>query len=272
MKIAVVGGDARMLTAARLFSENGFETVTAALSEGSAETKNVLRGAAAAVLPLPCEKDGILNSPMSNKKINIADIFAAAEGGTLFIGGKLPQKGQNFADYAERESFLIRNAAITAEAAVGLALQSTSSSLFGAKILIIGYGRIAVQLLRLLLPFGALVTVAARRAESRVLAELSGASAIDTSELKKALPSASIIFNTVPNPLLNEKDLALIKSGVPIIDLASGTGCCDQADAKKANANLIRALALPGKHAPVSAGEAVFEVALEILRERGMLK
>ncbi len=272
MKIAVVGGDARMLAAARLFGENGFETATAALGEGSAGIKNALCGAAAAVLPLPYEKGGILNSPMSNEAINIDDVFAAAEGGTLFIGGGLSQRGGDFADYAVREDFLLQNALITAEAAVEIALRETKSTLFGAKILIIGYGRIGVQLTRLLTAFGASVTVAARRSESRLLAELSGANSADVTDLAKQARTAEIIFNTVPQLMLGEKALKKLKSKTLIIDLASGAGGCDKAAAEKLGIRLIHALALPGRHAPEAAGKAVFKAVTEILCERGLVK
>ncbi len=270
MKIAVIGGDERMLVAARLFRENGFRCETAALGSGSEEIKAALCGAAAAVLPLPCEKGGMLNCPMSNDKINIGDIFAAGEAHTLFIGGKLPIKSDTFADYAENEEFLLLNAAATAEAALMLALKESRKSLFDSQILVIGYGRIGKALVRLLNAFGADITLAARRSENRLSARLAGAKAVATSELYTAIKRADIIFNTVPETLLTEHELSNMQSEGFIIDLASGNGGCDKRFAENAGIKLIHALALPGKHFPETAGRAVYNAALSILCERGL--
>ena len=57
-----------------------------------------------------------------------------------------------------------------------------------------------------------------------------------------------------------------------IIDLASKPGGVDFESAKKANLNVIWALSLPGKTAPVTAGEILCKTAINILSEKAVEK
>jgi aspartate kinase len=88
-------------------------------------------------------------------------------------GGPLPQR--YFSDYTDlslREDLKLRNAVTTAEGALELILHNTDRALFGMPCLIIGYGAIGARLAQILSALGAKVTVAARRPESRLQAEL----------------------------------------------------------------------------------------------------
>lgn len=270
MKIAIAGGDARMLTVARLLEASGNECIKIALGGQNFETDNALKDTAAVVLPLPCEKGGILNAPMSNEAVNIGDIFAAGGADTLFIGGKLPARGENFIDYSTRDDFRLYNAVPTAEGAIAIAMQELKTTLNGANALVLGYGRIGNYLSQALKGLNALVTVAARRPESRALAEISGITAISFDELASALPKADIVFNTVPHTVLGINELTLLKKETAVIDLASANGGTDKASAAECGIKIIHALALPGKVAPESAGRIIYETVVTVLRERGL--
>ncbi len=269
MKIAVVGGDRRMLTVARLFCESGVNCQTAALGDKSTDFKEAINGSAVTVLPLPCQKGGKLNAPMSNEEIYIEDVFSAGKKKTFFIGGGIPPAQDSAADYSLREDFLLKNAVLTAEGAIELALHQTDVAFFGAKITVIGYGRIGSRLSVLLNAFGAQVTVVARRYESRTLAEMSNCRAVGFEHIESALQNADAVFNTVPFAVLGRKELALIGENVPLIDLASAPGGIRQEEKSHCKAKIIPALALPGKVAPETAGRIIFETAVAIMRERG---
>ena len=270
MRIAVIGGDARMLVAARLFRENGLECTTALLGEGSCKLEEALSNASAAVLPYPCERNGVLNTPLEDTKIKLGDIFAAAEEKTVFIGG-FGFSGERLCDYSEREDFLLLNAVATAEAAIKLALCERKGTLFGAKAAVVGYGRIGRLVTRLLLSFGANVTVLARRSESRLEAGIAGATAYPFENDSNALAEREIVFNTVPKRVITKNAFGAMQGGGIIIDLASGEGCCDRDAVDSDRVRLMPAPALPGRHFPETAGLAVYTVSRAILCERGLL-
>lgn len=271
MKLAFAGGDLRTIAAAELFERDGADVIRAFLGENDIHP-GALRDRDAIILPLPYEKGGILNSPMSSRRINIGEILAAGNADTLFIGGGLPQQNENRVDYAKREDFLLANAVPTAEGAIEIALRELSITLNGASALVLGFGRIGKHLSRLLSSFNAKVTVAARKSEAITLAKLSGYRTTKFSDMQEAISEADVIFNTVPTVIIGEYECSFVKSGVPFIDLASSPGGIDDISAKTHSVNVIKALALPGKTAPLTAGRIVYDVISSVLRERGLCK
>jgi dipicolinate synthase subunit A len=269
MRIAVAGGDLRMLTVARLLKASGNECIKLALGENQSLKTDALRRCDAVILPLPCIKGGYLNAPMSHDKINIDDIFELCGKDTLFLGGGLPFTDETHIDYSKREELLLKNAVPTAEGAVAIAMAELNTVLNGTSALVLGYGRIGNYLSEILKGLNCKVTVAARRASARALAEMSGYRAC-TFEDADIFSSADVIFNTVPFTVLGKNELALIKRGVAIIDLASHPGGTDADEAQKAGIKVINALSLPGKYAPETAGRIIFDTVVSIMRERGM--
>jgi phosphoglycerate dehydrogenase-like enzyme len=97
------------------------------------------------------------------------------------------------------------------------------TSLFGAKVTILGGGGIAVELLRLLAPFGTEATVVRRKA-----APIAGAARVVTSsELKDALPGALVVFIAlalVPETvhIIGAEELRLMAPGSWLVNVARG--------------------------------------------------
>lgn len=260
-----------MSAAAELFMQDGADVVCAFLGDDDIQPE-ALRDRDAIILPLPYEKGGRLNSPLSDKKIGIGEILAAGNADTLFIGGGLPQRNENFIDYAKREDFLLANAVPTAEGAVEIALHELSITLNGASALVLGFGRIGKHLAKLLSSFNAKVTVAARKSEALTLAKISGYRTAGFSDMQNVISEADVIFNTVPSLIFGESECSFVKNGIPFIELASSPGGIDEFSAKSHAINLINAPALPGKTAPLTAGRIVHDVVSSILRERGLCK
>lgn len=231
------------------------------------------------VLPLPPSLDGItLNTPFYRGSISLRELSGKVKEGGLVFGGRIsPQvreifssKGIEVIDYLEREELSVFNARATAEGAVQLALEEQPVTLAEEKILILGMGRIAKSLIRILSGFGTEITVCARKYSDLAWAEIYGCKTVYMPELENspALAEAELIFNTVPNLVLNEKKLSQCSSSCLIIDLASKPGGIDFEAAGRLGLRAIWALSLPGKTAPVSSGKIIGKAIENILSER----
>lgn len=278
---AVIGGDKRQLFCARALSDDGY-AVTLGGFDSIAEMKNIevttpFEAALMSeiiILPLPCiDAKGNIPDPFSKKGIEITpELVTAMKGKRIFCGMKsrlqkaCPTLTGDVYDYYEREEFAVCNAVVTAEGALEIAMNSYEGTINGAKILVIGYGRIGKALSTMLGSLGADVTVSARKASDLAWIKLRGCRAVRTDELYKE-NAYDIIFNTVPAPILTCILLAKIATRAVVIDLASGEGGVDKYAAARLGIAHIHALSLPGKAAPKAAGEIVKSTIYNILEE-----
>ncbi|MGN0665084.1 MAG: dipicolinate synthase subunit DpsA [Huintestinicola sp.] len=234
------------------------------------------------ILPLPASQDGTtLNTPLFSGAVSLESLTSSVKEDGIVFGGKLTPKikeiftsrGLTVIDYLEREEFAVMNAVATAEGALLIALEEQPTILSGHNILILGMGRIAKSLIRILSGFGTDLTAAARKYSDLAWAEIFGCNAIHLSELKNssALSDADIIFNTVPSMILNKDLLRKLKHNALVIDLASKPGGIDFDAAGQLGIRAIWALSLPGRTAPVSSGAAVGKTIRNILNERRSL-
>lgn len=179
--------------------------------------------------------------------------------------------GNNIYDYTKEESFALENAYLTAEAAVALAVDETDFSLFNSSILIIGYGRIAKALCALLKPYTPDISVCARSGLQRLDASMGGISTLNFENLA-IKNSYDIVFNTVPHPVLNEKELSALPKGTIVIDLASFPGGVDKHIAGALGIRLIEARGLPAKYSTNSAGVVVAKTVIKMIEQKGVFK
>ena len=157
---------------------------------------------------------------------------------------------------------------ITAESAIALAIQEVPISLIGANVLITGYGRISKALLQRLPAMGARVYIAARKCADRAEITARGCKSLSMDLLPQAAAAADIIMNTVPAPLFTKEVLCAVKSESLLIDLASKPGGVAFDAARELGVRTIWALSLPGKTAPISAGEIILETIENCLTEQ----
>lgn len=217
----------------------------------------------ACILPLPASTDGRF---ITESSVLIDDIFGY--GDKLYIGGRFSDafnkytKSYRFEDYTKCESFAIKNAVPTAEAAVSLAIENTVFTLQNAKCVITGYGRISKVLARMLKAFNASVTVCVRNPIQLSQAEADGFNVIDYKSLERY--RCNIIFNTVPSLVITES-VMLGANPELIIDLASNPGGTDFTAADKLKITAIHALSLPGKTAPETASDITADTILSLL-------
>ena len=279
MKIAISGGDMRMVYAAEFFENAGFDCFAFGLGDKIPKNSGIyvsdsleatLENASAVVLPLPFEKDGFLNMPFEKAKITTQDIFKFNDSKRLFLGGKMKETSECVIDYSEREDFQLKNAVPTAEGAVAIAMKELDITISGANVCIVGFGRIGSYLGKALKQLGANVRIVSRSSVSRTRGEIAGFKTVGFDRFEAPLMDSDIVFNTVPFKVFGEKELRLLPTGTPIIDLASLPGGADEEECSVFGIKLIRALSLPAKVAPKTAGKIVFETVCAILSEKGV--
>lgn len=173
--------------------------------------------------------------------------------------------GATVYNYLENPVFTAKNALATAEGAISIAMQNTNDLLHGKNVAVCGFGNIGKILCQKLLALGCNVTVCARRKISRAEAENVGAHACDFGAL--ALCDPSIVFNTVPAPVLTAKLLSAISDDTLIIELASRPGGIDLEYAHAHGISVIDAQALPARYSPRFAGQILKDTVISILEE-----
>ncbi len=162
------------------------------------------------------------------------------------------------------------NAPPTAEGAVQIAMEELPITIHGARVLVLGYGRVGRAAAGRFAALGAKVSVAARKYADLAWAEAEGYTAERIGELEPWLCGYDLIVNTAPARLLGEKELSGLKPGCLVIDLASRPGGVDFEAAAALGVKAIWALSLPGKVAPVSSGRYIRDTVYNILRELGV--
>lgn len=224
------------------------------------------------VLPLPLTADGVhLRAPFhTGSPILLRYLLDLCHKGTRVYCGKADEafraecreRGLPLCDYLDDEAFTVKNAAATAEAAVTLACGLRRKTLFGSRVLVLGGGRIAKSLCRLLIAYGARVFCAARSPEQRVWADLSGAEGVPLNAIPEP-ERIDLVFSTVPRTVFGEAELTSLRRDCLLIELGSLPGGIDEKAAGHLGRPLVRALSLPGKTVPDSASEWLAELILE---------
>ena len=290
--IAILGGDTRQLSLAAFFAERGFTVRVFGLpckEEGgllcAKDWKSAVCGAVAVVLPLPACADGRrVHMPLApeTEAPLLTDVFETVKGDIPLFGGKFSPAvkskaqayGVRLVDYFENEELQQKNALPTAEGAVSVLMRETPRTVSGLPVAVTGYGRVAKALIRLLLAMGAQVTVLARKKEDILSAKALGCRTVHltgSDALTAFAKEQTVIFNTVPHWLFSDTVLAEMSKESLIIDLASAPGGVDANAAAARGIRVIWALSLPGKYAPVTAGEIIAETVLAHLQQEGLV-
>ena len=284
MNICVIGGDKRMAILAEKAASDGCRVICCGFDSGivgvnclqtdSAEA--AVRSSDVIILPLPVSRDGnSVFAPFSRFPIGVNEVISSLTPEKRVMCGmpdpslmkRLTRTGAAVYDFFGREELSVRNAVPTAEGAIEIAMHETDRTVFGSNVLIIGYGRLGKATARRFSALGANVTVSARKNSDLAWISESGCTAVRTSDIRRYIPKADIIVNTVPSLILGVKELDAVGKGTVIIDLASSPGGVDFKYASAKGINAIAALSLPGKVAPATAAEAIYETILSILAE-----
>ena len=274
-----LGGDLRMLFAAHYLNKSyscfvkGFENAPGNSLNIPVAEKGMTFDYI--VLPLPASVDGeTIVSPFSGEPVLISEVVDfAKKDGRVFTPKNFPRLDGICSDfsltqsnYFIREELQVMNAVPTAEGALHIAISELDETIFGSEVMITGLGRIGKVLARLLTAMGARVTVVARKPSDLAYARQLGCNSVkfNSDGFTSAVRSCSLSFNTVPVPIYNNGLLSQFKKNAVIIDLASSP-CAPEAATD--NVKIIRALSLPGKYSPKTAGEIIGRTLENMLSE-----
>ena len=291
---AILGGDRRQaIVAKRLLDKGhfiklfGLGTFTADIgcAEICSTCEKAISGSDFVLLPLPATKDKVNLALVSDHTpISLASIVELASKYKCkgILGGILPKEMEHIAsvknvtlyDFYLDESFQKKNALPSAEGALMIAMEHTEKTVKGMKALVCGYGRIGSQLSSILKALGASVSIASRSDSSLCEASMSGyqTARIDGygTALAEVAQDCDVIFNTAPAIIFGEQVISKMKKYPLYVEIASSPGGIDLSCARERQMRLIFAPSIPGKYAPASAGEYIFETICDILNKRGI--
>ena len=154
------------------------------------------------------------------------------------------------------ENYLDENGRISAEGAMFLA-GGKGKCLFSAKCIVLGYGHMGRALCNMLRGIGADVIAVGRIGGSLDRAAMDDIDFCDLNTWQNLLPEANWIFNTIPQPLMGERELCMLRSDCRLMELASPPYGIDAAAAKKLGLSYQLEPSIPGRLYPVSAAEAM---------------
>lgn len=284
---AVIGGDMRQIRLANALLADGYpvkvfgfdgdvEYLHIPVSESLSEA---LAGARIIILPLPITSaNGFVNTPLCKDEIELNTLLENLNKNQILMAGKIDEAAKTLidihgiyaVDYFMREELSVLNAELTAEGGIQIALNELPIALCGSSCLVIGFGRIGKLLCKMLSGMGANVCAAARKPEAFAWIDSFGYQRCHTDSLKDEIGRFDVVFNTVPYPLLDMDVLSSTNQDVLIIDLASKPGGVCLEAAKQLGRKTIWALSLPGRIAPVSAGDIIKHTVLNICKELGV--
>ncbi|WP_407454592.1 dipicolinate synthase subunit DpsA, partial [Methanobrevibacter sp.] len=268
--ICFIGGDRRSISTALFLKSKGYDVSVIGLKSNEqlaeyTDLTNAIDNSDAIVLPLPLTRDNItVNAPLSNEIYYLSDIIKLKP--HFIFGGiikgdfkeQLKKAGIKHYDYYDSEYLTVKNAVLTAEAALSIAISETDSSIYGSKSVVIGYGRIGKQLSKYLKTLGSKVIATSRNEGTLATIEAEGLIPLKTDNCFETYLDADYIFNTVPFPVFNSSFFEKCSPNLMFLDLASNSGI-DLAKAKLRNLKCGIYGGLPGKYSSKTAGIYVAE-------------
>lgn len=249
-----------MLVAKKELEDKGFRVDTLGLFEGdngNIKTSDIL------LLPVPTTKDGVnVFAPLTGRVIPLEWVENSITHSQTVLCCNYSFKNGKCTDYNRLDGYAILNAVPTAEGAIKWAIEKTPFTLWNAKVLVIGYGRVGKVLADRLKALGSKVTVSARKSPDFALITAFNMETVHTVKLNEGILDYDIVFNTVDVPVLDNETLKNSPCDF-FLDLSS-LGGFDLEYARSIGKRADTAPALPGRTAPETAGRVLAQTVTEI--------
>ena len=266
--IVIVGGDKRQKYLKEYLEKQGFDVASYGLFDWDEDTdklKGMIGEDTVVILPLPATRnDKTIFMPFSKKEISIDRLFSFLGRRNLVFGGiikgellsRLRESEIEFVDYYD-QTFIEKNAVLTAFGALKIILEHIDFALPLGKYAVAGFGRVAKETVAVLKSLSCDVTVFARNSSQREDAIIKGCKAEPLTSLSRLSGDLDIVINTVPTHIIHEETIMNMKNGSKIIELASAPFGLDFDVARKHGIDVVKAMGLPGKYTPKTAGEII---------------
>ncbi len=283
---AVIGGDMRQVYLANLLAAHGCNVYTYGLCEkcpipsgtganlplSCSSLQEALGKGKHLILPTPMLKNGALWGDGDFENVDITALLADRTPSSFLFAGCIPdslwQKAKAFSisciDFMKDDDTACRNTIATTEGIIAEAIIRSPRNLTESTCLVLGYGKCGSTLVSCLKPFTHSLFVydnnkaALARAgvHTRILTH---------AELAAQVTRTDFIFNTIPDKVLDAALLSKIKQDTLILDLASSPGGVDYTAAASLGVRAVLLPSLPGKYAPLSSAEILFDCIMRTL-------
>lgn len=304
MTITCVGGDIRQLYLAKILLANHYQVQLVGFTQEdwehsfpaylinkdevkplffhSNQLPDALSKSQVILGPIPLSKDGkTINSTHTDEPILLSQLLHHLRSSHYFIAGMIDENTAtmltnqhiNYYDYLHNPSFAQLNAIATAEGAISYAIEHSPFNLHQSNVLVLGYGVCGHMIASKCQGLHANVWVTGRNNETKSHAICHGLHYLDIADLNKhnILSSFQYIFSTIPALILTKELLEQVSSECTIVDIASAPGSADYnyLQSKPLNATLY--LGIPGKIAPQSSAQILFDIIINRLQERSSI-
>lgn len=260
MNVLIIGGDSRMNIAFDKLKKQGYIIDSLGLNNndnGKIELADVV------LLPVPTTRDGkTVFCPQSDKTIPL-EYIKNVKKDALILSCGYRYGNLNCIDYLNLDDFCLLNAVPTAEGAIARAIIDTPFCLWQSQVLVIGCGRIAKILIDRLNALKCNLTVSARKSSDFAYLDALGIKHIHTKDVYNNASKFDVIFNTIDINIFNDFDT--LKSCY-LYDLST-KGCLDFEKAKSSNIKAKKLPGIPGKIAPITAGNIIAQTVNHLIGE-----
>ena len=290
MKYGILGGDFRNVELVKLLAKEKNIVYTYGLEKEiqKLESDNIiicddikeLQDTDIVITSIPLSKDNInINMPLNiyGKESKIDEALKVMNNKLIFTGSVSSEILRKFKlynieilDIMKNEEFAVLNAIPTAEETIRIIIDNTKKVLHNANCLIMGYGRIGKVLAKKLNALSVKVECLVSDNIEKIWCRVEGYNYIEFENIKNKsdlLKKYDIIINTIPKIILTD-ELKEIRKDTLIIDLASKPYGIDRSIVKQENLNFIEALGLPGKSAPITVAENMYELIKNTILKR----
>jgi dipicolinate synthase subunit A len=218
------------------------------------------------ILPLPATRDNVtVKAPLNSTEIPLSSVRAFCDSDTKIFAGFINDKFKDMfrefeiIDYYD-DDLALKNAVPTAEGVLQMIMENTIESIYEMKILVIGYGKTAKAIEKVLCGLKAKLTVLKRdiHAVSHEKIRVK-----PFSDMGIEIAEFDIILNTVPAPIIGEDILQKFRKNALFIDITTPSCLEKGVDISKYEINYHHSLGIPGRYAPKTAGKLIAEAILQ---------
>lgn len=264
-KIIIIGGDKRFIYLKEMLQKH-YEIILFSDDDTLDKLYKGMANADIILLPYPVTFDGItVNAPYRKESIPLNDVFSHLKTNHILLtGGKLPGAFKNTEqicktyDYSADEELLWANAELTAEGLLQLIIEELPISLSETDVAILGAGRVGTETNKLLKNTGCKSTVFGRSTKDfkTIIKPLDC--------FEQYAENFDCVINTIPETVLNEAEIKVLRSNCLILEAASAPYGVDFAAADRHGIKSITASSLPGKTSPKTAAEIICKSVMKI--------